>query len=231
MKKTWFSGCRWILALLALVTISLAIWFLGPYVAFGGPRPLEGIGMRVLLIALMLGVALLWLNGWTLSPVFVALLCLLVWHVPPLLGFGQYQPLAPESAHVAAVTVVLALFALYGLIWLLRRMRNDRAFLEKALKFGNKAEPSPTAERLRNVAALMNGALVRLRRIRTMRRASTGCFAVRATCTNCRGSSRWVRTARARPPHYCNRTCKSSSMAGRTVTWADPRPHSRSTGG
>ncbi|WP_277182909.1 type VI secretion system membrane subunit TssM, partial [Caballeronia sp. BR00000012568055] len=167
MKKKWFSGYRWILPLLALVAVSLIIWFLGPYFTFGGLKPLEGIGMRVLLIALALGATLLWLKAWSMSPMFVALLCLLIWHAAPLLGFGEFRPFAPESVRIAAVVIVLALFALYWLIWLLHRMRTDKDFLDKALKFGSKAEPSPAAERLRIVESRANVALTRLRRMRT----------------------------------------------------------------
>ncbi|MBE0631841.1 MAG: hypothetical protein IH603_19980, partial [Burkholderia vietnamiensis] len=64
---------RQFFAFLALIVFALVIWFVGPFFAFGGLKPLAGAGMRVLLIALLLAGVLLWLGGWSTSIVFVAL--------------------------------------------------------------------------------------------------------------------------------------------------------------
>ena len=99
MKKfLTFLVSRQFLAFLALIVLALVIWFVGPYIAFGGLKPLAGTGTRVLVIALLLVAVLLLLVNWSTSPVVVALLCLVIWYATPLLTFGQAQPFASESA-------------------------------------------------------------------------------------------------------------------------------------
>jgi type VI secretion system protein ImpL len=167
MQKPLYLASRWFLALVMLIVASLAVWFLGPYLTFGNLKPLVDIAMRVFIIVLLLAGALLWLRDIPTSPVFVALLCLLVWYAAPLIGVGQYQPFEPTSSRIAAIGIVLACFVLYYLIRAFHRMRTDKDFLEKALRFGSKAEPSPAADRLREIESRMNGALARLRSMHT----------------------------------------------------------------
>ena len=58
MKKFLsFLVSRQFLVLLALTVVALLIWFVGPLVGFGGLKPLAGIGIRVLAIALLLAAA------------------------------------------------------------------------------------------------------------------------------------------------------------------------------
>jgi type VI secretion system protein ImpL len=167
MQKLSFLASRWFAALMVLVAVSLMIWFLGPLLTFGELRPLADAAMRVVVIALLLVGALMRLRGLPTSPVFVLLLCLLIWYGAPLIGVGQTQPFGPVSSRIAAIGCVLACYALYGLIRALHRMRTDKDFLEKALKFGNKAEPAPAADRLREIESRMNGVLARLESMRT----------------------------------------------------------------
>lgn len=58
-----FLVSRSFIAFVALLAVALVIWFVGPFVAFGGLTPLAGAGMRVLAIALLLAGVLLWLAG------------------------------------------------------------------------------------------------------------------------------------------------------------------------
>jgi type VI secretion system protein ImpL len=167
MQKLSFLASRWFLALVVLIAVSLMVWFLGPYFSFGDLKPLAGIAVRVFIVVLLLVGALLWLGGITTSPVFVALLCLLIWHATPRIGVGQYQPFEPASSRIAAIGIVLACFTAYCLIRVFLRMRTDKDFLEKALKFGNKTAPAPAADRLRAVESRMNDALARLKSMRT----------------------------------------------------------------
>ncbi|MFB9128896.1 type VI secretion protein IcmF/TssM N-terminal domain-containing protein, partial [Paraburkholderia dipogonis] len=176
MKKLSFLVSRWFLAFLALLVLGLVIWFLGPFVAFGGLKPLVSVGMRVLVIALLLVGALLWLKGWSTGVVFGALLCLLVWYAGPLLSFGRAAPLTSVAARVVAIAVVLALFAAFGLYWLWQKMRSDEAFLKKALTFGGKKEAPPAAGRLKEVEARINAALARLKSMRTGARGAGRLF-------------------------------------------------------
>jgi type VI secretion system protein ImpL len=167
MKKLSFLVSRWFLAFLALVILGLVIWFLGPFVALGGLKPLGSVAMRVLVIALLLVGVLLWLSGQSTIVVFVALVCLLVWYAGPLLSFGHVEPLASVEGRVIAIAAVILLFAAFCLYWLWQRMRNDEDFLKKALLIGEKKESSPAADRLKAVEARLNGVLARLRSMRT----------------------------------------------------------------
>lgn len=167
MKKLSFLMSRWFLALLVLIVLSLLVWFLGPSVAFGGLKPLASTPMRVLVIALLLSGVLLWLRNLPTSFVFGALLCLLIWYAAPLLSFGNERPFESASARVLAIAIVIACFAVWGMWWLLQKMRNDAAFLQQALAFGSRKEVSPAADRLKDVEARFNGALARLKAMRT----------------------------------------------------------------
>ncbi|WP_322047511.1 type VI secretion system membrane subunit TssM [Paraburkholderia sp. J67] len=167
MKKLSFLWSRWFLALLGLLVLALLIWFIGPFVAFGGLKPLASVGLRVVVIALLLAGVLLWIAGLTTSFVFGALACLLIWYAAPLLSFGTSTPFASVAARIIAIVVVLACFAIWGLWWLFNRMRSDEDFLKKALAFGKAKAASPAAERLRDVEQRFNIALTRLKAMRT----------------------------------------------------------------
>ncbi|KVF22134.1 type VI secretion protein VasK [Burkholderia vietnamiensis] len=168
MKKFLsFLASRQFLAFLALIVVALVIWFVGPFFAFGGLKPLAGAGMRVLLIALLLVGVLLWLGGWSTSIVFVTLLCLLIWYAAPLLSFGHTSPFEPVSARLGAIALVVVVFALFWMFRLWQKMREDEAFLKKVLRFGGKAEESPAAPRLKKVEAIVTSALARLKSMRT----------------------------------------------------------------
>ncbi|CAN7691837.1 type VI secretion system membrane subunit TssM [Paraburkholderia terricola] len=167
MKKLSFLVSRQFLALLALVVIALVIWFVGPLVAFGGLKPLAGVGMRVLVIALLLAGVLLWLAGRSTSVVFVASLCLLIWYAAPLLAFGHAEPFAPEPARMIAIAVVLTVFVIYWLFRLRQMMLEDEQFTRKLLQFGSRKEESPAASQLKQVNAVVASALARLKAMRT----------------------------------------------------------------
>ncbi|OMG75196.1 type VI secretion system membrane subunit TssM [Burkholderia ubonensis] len=168
MKKFLsFLISRQFLALLALLTVALAIWFSGPFIAFGSLKPFAGAGARVLMTALLLAGVLLRLAGLSISPVVITLLCLLIWHAGPLLAFGDIQPFASVETRSVAIAIVLLVFAGYWLFRLWQEMRTNRQFLDRVLSFGAKKEPSPAAERLKEVAPIVSGALARLKAMRT----------------------------------------------------------------
>ncbi|WP_446904276.1 type VI secretion system membrane subunit TssM [Burkholderia sp. YIM B11467] len=168
MKKYLpFFVSRAFLAFLALVVVALVIWFVGPFFAFGGLKPLAAAGVRVLLIVLLMVGVLLWLAGKPTSIVFVTLLCLLIWYAAPLLSFGHASPFEPVSARLATIALVVTLFVLFWAIRTWRKMQEDEAFLKKVLHFGAKKVDSPAAPRLKKVEAIVTAALVRLRSMRT----------------------------------------------------------------
>lgn len=162
-----FLASRQFLAFLALIVVSLVIWFVGPFFAFGGLKPLAGAGMRVLLIALLLAGVLLWLVGLSTSVVFVALLCLLIWYAAPLLSLGHTTPLEPVSARLTAIALIVAAFVFFWIVRLWRKMREDDAFMKKMLRMDHRKDESPAAPRLRKIEGIVTSALVRLKSMRT----------------------------------------------------------------
>ena len=162
-----FLASRQFLAFLALVVVSLVIWFVGPFFAFGGLKPLAGAGMRMLLIALLLAGVLLWLVGWSISIVFAALLCLLIWYAGPLLALGHTAPLESASARLTAIALVAAVIVLVGMFRLWQKMREDDAFMKKMLRLDRKKENPLAASRLRKIEGGVTSALARLKSMRT----------------------------------------------------------------
>ncbi|TXD06294.1 type VI secretion system membrane subunit TssM [Burkholderia pseudomallei] len=162
-----FLVSRSFIAFVALLAVALVIWFVGPFVAFGGLTPLAGAGMRVLAIALLLAGVLLWLAGRPTSIVFVALLCVLIWHASPLLAFGGATPFAAEAVRAIAIALVLAAFALHLAFRLLQKARTDPDFLKSLLEFGGKQPESPAAGRLVAVNAAIAGVIARLKGMRS----------------------------------------------------------------
>lgn len=177
MKKFLsFLVSRQFFAFLALLIVALVIWFVGPLVAFGGLKPLAGVGMRVLVIVLLLAGVLLWLVEGPISVVVAALLCLLIWYASPLLTFGRAEPFVPESSRIVAIALVLAVFVVYWVFRLLQKMRANPKFLDSLLDFGGKKAPSLAAGRLKEVNAVVTGALVRLKAMRTGARGPARLF-------------------------------------------------------
>ncbi|KUY71978.1 type VI secretion system membrane subunit TssM [Burkholderia sp. RF4-BP95] len=162
-----FLASRQFLAFLALIVVALVIWFVGPFFAFGGLKPLAGVGMRVLLITLLFAGVLLWLAGQSTTIVFVALLCLLIWYAGPLLSFGHAAPFEPASTRLIAIAVVVAVLVIFGMYRVWQKMRADDAFLKKMLRIGDKKDESPAASRLRKVEPIVTSALARLKSMRT----------------------------------------------------------------
>ncbi|AWV03732.1 type VI secretion system membrane subunit TssM [Burkholderia sp. JP2-270] len=168
MKKYLpFFVSRAFLAFLAMIVVALVIWFVGPFFAFGGLKPLAAAGVRVLLIVLLLVGVLLWLAGKPTSIVFVTLSCLLIWYAAPLLSFGHASPFEPVSTRLVAIALVVGVFVLFWAVRIWRKMQEDEAFLKKVLHFGGKKVDSPAAPRLKKVEAIVAAALVRLKSMRT----------------------------------------------------------------
>jgi type VI secretion system protein ImpL len=167
MKKfLLFLVSRQFLAFVALLIVALIIGFAGPLVAFGGLRPLAGIGMRVLVIALLLAGVLLWLAEGPISVLFAAIVCLLIWYASPLLTFGHAAPFVPAAARIAAIALVLAAFTLYWVFRLLQKMRANPTFLAGLLDAGGRKMPALAADRLRDIDTGAAGALARLKAMR-----------------------------------------------------------------
>lgn len=163
-----FLCSRHTLVFAAIVLVALAVWFIGPLVAFGEYRPLESVSARVIAIIVLLALLLFWLLRWSPGPIIVAIVALLLWHLGPLLAFGSVHPLEPIWVRVLLVSILVACYAVYGLYRLWQAMRNNDALLQRVLNpFARRSAPVQVArEEIRVVQSVVARALDKLRRMR-----------------------------------------------------------------
>lgn len=80
---------------MGVLVLALLVWFVGPLVSFDTLRPLASVGSRVVTIALLLMLLVLWLVNWSMSIIGISVLCLAIGFVTPLLALGDVHPFAP----------------------------------------------------------------------------------------------------------------------------------------
>ena len=115
----------------ALILVSLAIWFIGPLLSFDELHPLLSTTSRFTLIALILMLVILWLLEWNLSPIGVSALCSLVWYASPLLAFAGVRPFDAIWARIAAISLIVLVYVVWAIYVLWNLIRNDEAFARK----------------------------------------------------------------------------------------------------
>jgi len=177
--KNFFKGplFRALLALLAMVVLSLVVWFLGPFLAFGELRPMAAVSVRVSLIVLLLVGLLAW--AWDLPGVAVwavlgtAAMCLLIWHGGPLLALGPVRPLEAVWARVLAMVLVLLVLLLWGLYKLYRALQNDDKLIQRWLRRED-AKPVLAREEVRGLAAMARQKVAQLRQMHLTMAGNTG---------------------------------------------------------
>ncbi len=157
---------RYTLALLVLIAGGLALWFLGPLVAFGGLHPLQGQGMRVTVLVLLVAVLLFMLRGWSTLVLGVAAVCLLVWHAGPLLAVGNTAPLAPAWVRASIIGTVLLVYAVYGLVRLWRALRTDPELLHRFMQPERSQPQNIAKEELKTLSGIVRQAVDQLRHMR-----------------------------------------------------------------
>lgn len=155
------------LALVAFAIGACAIWFLGPLLSFSNLQPLASVEMRFATLVLLLAFVLLLLMGWSLAVVGVAAACLLVWHAGPLFALGTTRPLAPIWVRLAIIMCLLLVYTLYGMYRLWQALRVDQSLLQRFLHPGQSKSPSIAKEEIRTLAAIVQGGVTRLKRMRT----------------------------------------------------------------
>ncbi|WP_458766846.1 type VI secretion system membrane subunit TssM [Cupriavidus basilensis] len=158
---------RQMLIFLVLVLVAVAVWFIGPLLAFNGMRPLAGIGMRVTVIVLLLALVLLLVMKWSVAVIGVAALCLLIWHAGPLLALGDAHPLASAVVRVVVIAVLVFLVVAYEIFQFLRRSQANDSLLEKLLNFGGKRPEVVAGDEIAKVNETVQTALKQLRGMRT----------------------------------------------------------------
>lgn len=173
--KSFFKGpvFRALLALLALVVLSLVVWFLGPYLAIGDLHPLASVSMRVSAVVLLLATLLSWLWELPFALVGAAALCVLIWHGGPLLGVGTVRPLEPVWVRVLCIVLVVLALLVWGLLKLYRALQNDEKLLQRWLhKEG--AQPALAKEEIRTLGAHARQAVAQLRKMHLTMAGGTG---------------------------------------------------------
>lgn len=121
------------LAIAGVILLALLVWFIGPMMSFDALHPLDSVGSRVVTIALLLMLLLLWLVNWSMSIIGVSILCLVIGFISPLLAFGEVRPFAPLWIRVTLIGLILLVYALYGLYRLWRALRVDEHLLRRFL--------------------------------------------------------------------------------------------------
>lgn len=157
---------RYTLALLVLVGGGLALWFLGPLVSFGGLHPLQGLGMRVTALVMLLALLLFLLLGWSTIVLGVVALCVLIWHAGPLLAVGDAAPLSPVWVRAAIIGGVLLVYAVYGLARLWSAMRTNPDLLNRYLHPDRNKPQNTAREELKTLAGIVRQAVDQLRHMR-----------------------------------------------------------------
>ncbi|EDH8178271.1 type VI secretion system membrane subunit TssM [Salmonella enterica subsp. enterica serovar Typhimurium] len=156
------------LAVVGVLVLALLVWFVGPLVSFDTLRPLASVGSRVVTIALLLMLLVLWLVNWSMSIIGISVLCLAIGFVTPLLALGDVHPFAPLWVRLTLIGFILLMYALYGLYRLWRALRMDEQLLRRFLH--PRGEEVPVAGEikadLRTVNHIVTQAIRQLRQLR-----------------------------------------------------------------
>lgn len=118
---------------MGVLVLALLVWFVGPLVSFDTLRPLASVGSRVVTIALLLMLLVLWPVNWSMSIIGISVLCLAIGFVTPLLALGDVHPFAPLWVRLTLIGFILLVYALYGLYRLWRALRMDEQLLRRFL--------------------------------------------------------------------------------------------------
>lgn len=165
---------RAILAFMALVVVGLFVWFVGPYIAFGEMKPLAEVSTRITLIVMLLMAVIFGLLGWTLSPILVASVSLLIWQAGSLLAFGDFRPLAPVWARVVCIVCIVLVYAVWGLFKLWKLIQNDEAFARRLFSRGGEPTGNPAKKEVQAIADMARSAVAQLKQMHMTVAGGTG---------------------------------------------------------
>ncbi|HEV6968741.1 type VI secretion protein IcmF/TssM N-terminal domain-containing protein [Roseateles sp.] len=166
-----------VLALLALLVLAAAIWFLGPLVSIGDMHPLGDVAVRVIVIGLLLAALLAWLLDWsaraTWSVLGAAALSVLLWHGGPLLALGPVRPLAEVWQRLLAIGLLWLVLLVWGLYRLYRALQADEKLVQRWLH-RESAQPMPAKDEIRALAATAREKVAQLREMHLTVAGRTG---------------------------------------------------------
>ncbi|MDR2164518.1 MAG: type VI secretion system membrane subunit TssM [Zoogloeaceae bacterium] len=162
---------RQTLLILAFIVLGATVWFLGPLLSFGGLYPFASMGTRITALAFLTVLLLFILFRWPVSILGAAALCLLFWHLGPLLAIGNHHPFASIGARVGVIAFFLFCCLVYGLYRLWGKLRSDEEllnkFLRKSEKENRKDADQQARENLKAVGGIVSRAIAQLRQMHT----------------------------------------------------------------
>ncbi len=170
------SVIRTILAFMALVLVSLCVWFIGPYIAFGDMRPFGEVTTRLTVIVLMLVTVIVWLMDWTLIPMAIAAFALMIWYMGPLFAFGDTRPFAPVWARVFCISVLALGCAIWGGYTLMKYIQRDQKLSGKFFTPKDPEADSLVKKDVQEIAAITRNAVDQLKQMHLSLTGTTGSF-------------------------------------------------------
>lgn len=129
-NAAFFRAASWMLLVVALCVVILVF---GSLLSLGALRPLEGVGARVGVVALLLAFTLLWVLAKPVSPVLVLAALMLVWTTGPLLAIGTARPLQEAWVRAAIIGVLVLLYLIWAVWKLLHAIHSDKQLLNRLL--------------------------------------------------------------------------------------------------
>ncbi|KVN74679.1 type VI secretion system membrane subunit TssM [Burkholderia ubonensis] len=154
------------LACVAVLLLAVAIWFVGPLLAFGDLHPFAGVFVRAAVIVALVMLVAFWLLGWPTSAVWVAALCVLFWFAGPLFALGEHRPFEPIWVRVLVTVAAVLCYAGYGAYKLWQALRTNDALLKRVLNAGQEKNDVTARADLRALGVVVSKGVNQLRRLR-----------------------------------------------------------------
>ncbi|MBV8272457.1 MAG: type VI secretion system membrane subunit TssM [Cupriavidus sp.] len=171
-----FLFSKQMLMAVAFVVAAAIIWWLGPFLAFGEYHPFGDAIVRGTAIALLAMLLVFLLLSWPVSPVLMIGVCLLLWHLGPLLAFGEARPLAPVGARLVLIGLIMLGYGVYGCYRLWLALRSNDELLKRFLRPKGERTESKPREDLRALTSIVGNAVRHLRGLRASERGVARLF-------------------------------------------------------
>lgn len=157
---------RYTLAAMTLIIGCLGIWFLGPWLAIGGLRPLQSLELRVTFTLLLLCWLLCILARGPVLLMGIISLAVIIWHAGPLLSFGAQTPFSPAWTRAGLIGLCTLIYLVHGLYRLYRAYVTGDPSLLRWLQRAEAKTSTPTNEELHTWDLAVRQSIEQLRRMR-----------------------------------------------------------------
>jgi type VI secretion system protein ImpL len=170
---------RALLGLIALLIIGLAIWFIGPMFSFGDLKPLADLATRLWALGLLLFLIVLLVLSWTVVPVLVTLVCLLIWYAMPPIAFGSTKPFESVWLRALLIGVIVVAYTIYLIITLIKKARADAEFASWLFGSKDKETSDLAKDEIKTMQGITKQALTSLKSMRLGALQGAGVSALR----------------------------------------------------